>query len=288
MAPTTSTSATTTTTDADITIAPVCPTCWTVGDDGNCQPDQDKIHVTCAPSGIIVQVDRCISPDTSSAFLNDDQCEATIGDEFITVSFGLDQCGTKMEFSETLLDFNNEIFLRTGNGVIMMNEVSIDVSCSYQTNYVVEIATNVIAEDQSVDLDEHDGEFQFGIMHGEEDTGPFNVGDVMTFDVAPKSAIPKDLSFTVTECTVEDNQSGLSYSIVQNSCPNTLVNMAFDQFSSNDGIEMTYTAFQFVQLANQETQQTLKCSVHVCADNDSNSICHNPPSQDTCQDEIFQ
>ena len=53
---------------------------------------------------------------------------------------------------------------RTGNGVIMMNEVSIDVSCSYQTNYVVEIATNVIAEDQSVDLDEHDGEFQFGIM----------------------------------------------------------------------------------------------------------------------------
>ena len=55
-------------------------------------------------------------------------------------------------------------FLRTGNGVIMMNEVSIDVSCSYQTNYVVEIATNVIAEDQSVDLDEHDGEFQFGIM----------------------------------------------------------------------------------------------------------------------------
>lgn len=46
----------------------------------------------------------------------------------------------------------------------MMNEVSIDVSCSYQTNYVVEIATNVIAEDQSVDLDEHDGEFQFGIM----------------------------------------------------------------------------------------------------------------------------
>ena len=54
--------------------------------------------------------------------------------------------------------------LRTGNGVIMMNEVSIDVSCSYQTNYVVEIATNVIADDQSVDLDEHDGEFQFGIM----------------------------------------------------------------------------------------------------------------------------
>ena len=48
--------------------------------------------------------------------------------------------------------------------MIMMNEVSIDVSCSYQTNYVVEIATNVIAEDQSVDLDEHDGEFQFGIM----------------------------------------------------------------------------------------------------------------------------
>ena len=46
----------------------------------------------------------------------------------------------------------------------MMNEFSIDVSCSYQTNYVVEIATNVIAEDQSVDLDEHDGEFQFGIM----------------------------------------------------------------------------------------------------------------------------
>ena len=55
-------------------------------------------------------------------------------------------------------------FFRTGNGVIMMNEFSIDVSCSYQTNYVVEIATNVIAEDQSVDLDEHDGEFQFGIM----------------------------------------------------------------------------------------------------------------------------
>ena len=53
-----------------------------------------------------------LSPETSSAFLNDDQCEATIGDEFITVSFGLDQCGTKMEFSETLLDFNNEIFLR--------------------------------------------------------------------------------------------------------------------------------------------------------------------------------
>ena len=46
----------------------------------------------------------------------------------------------------------------------MMNEVSIDVSCSYQTNYVVEIATNVLAEDQSVDLDEHDGEFKFGIM----------------------------------------------------------------------------------------------------------------------------
>ena len=58
----------------------------------------------------------------------------------------------------------NDEFFRTGNGVIMMNEVSIDVSCSYQTNYVVEIATNVIAEDQSVDLDEHDGEFQFGIM----------------------------------------------------------------------------------------------------------------------------
>ena len=60
--------------------------------------------------------------------------------------------------------FGIRTFFRTGNGVIMMNEVSIDVSCSYQTNYVVEIATNVIAEDQSVDLDEHDGEFQFGIM----------------------------------------------------------------------------------------------------------------------------
>ena len=83
----------------------------------------------------------------------------------------------------------------------------------------------------------------------------------MTFDVAPKSAMPKDLSFTVTECTVQDNQSGLSYPIVQNSCPNKLVNMAFNQFSSNEAIEMTYTAFQFVKLANQETQQTLKCSV---------------------------
>ena len=83
----------------------------------------------------------------------------------------------------------------------------------------------------------------------------------MTFDVAPKNAMPKDLSLTVTECTVQDNQSGLSYPIVQNSCPNNLVNMAFNQFSSNEAIEMTYTAFQFVKLANQETQQTLKCSV---------------------------
>ena len=83
----------------------------------------------------------------------------------------------------------------------------------------------------------------------------------MPFDIAPKSAIPKDLSFTVTDCTVEDHQSGLSYPIVQNSCPNSLVNMYFVQFSSNERIEMAYTAFQFVQLANQETQQILKCSV---------------------------
>merc|ERR1711990_225285 len=142
--------------------------------------------------------------------------------------------------------------------------------------------------DKSVDLDEHDGEFKFGIMHGAEDKGPFNVGDKMTFDVAPESQIPKDLSFTVTGCTVEDNESDLTYPIVQNSCPNNLVNMMFDKFASKDSIEMTYTAFQFVKLANQETSQTLKCSVHVCADNDSNSICHNPPSQETCQDEEFQ
>jgi len=83
----------------------------------------------------------------------------------------------------------------------------------------------------------------------------------MPFDIAPKSTIPKDLSFTVTDCTVEDHQSGLSYPIVQNSCPNSLVNMYFVQFSSNERIEMAYTAFQFVQLANQETQQILKCTV---------------------------
>lgn len=63
MAPTTSTSPIASTTDAEVTIAPVCPSCWTVGDDGNCQPDQDKIHVTCAPSGIIVQVDKCVRPE---------------------------------------------------------------------------------------------------------------------------------------------------------------------------------------------------------------------------------
>ena len=68
MAPTTSTSPVASTTDAEVTIAPVCPSCWTVGDDGNCQPDQDKIHVTCAPSGIIVQVDKCVR--TEFALIN--------------------------------------------------------------------------------------------------------------------------------------------------------------------------------------------------------------------------
>ena len=172
-----------------------CPPCWILGADGlKCVVEESKIELTCTDDGFDIKIDQCLFIGDTNDVVNiglfadgdntNTDChtrDVTDGIHYITGS--LDSCGTAASQGDGSLVFSNVLAVTSrefSGGIQLNNDVTIPVSCSYNTEYNTEdhsigVSPGVIA---TQDVTNHAGAFEFDL--------------VMTMDSTLAVAIPDD------------------------------------------------------------------------------------------------
>ena len=172
-----------------------CPPCWVLGSDGlQCVVEDSKIELTCTDEGFDINIDECL-------FIGDTSDVVTIGlladgdktntdchtrnttDGIHHITGSLDNCGTQASQGDGALVFSNVLAVTSrevANGIQLNNDVTIPVSCSYETEYntddtAIGVSPGAVTNQ---DVTNHAGAFEFDL--------------VMTLDSTLSVAIPED------------------------------------------------------------------------------------------------
>jgi len=258
-----------------------CPPCWQLQDDGlTCKPEGSLITTTCAPDGMTVEVDECVYKGNSAdevvvGFEDSDDCKASFANGTFTISTALDACGatSSMDDQDDILFVNKlKVLDRSSpHGILMMTDVDIDVSCAFETTADVSTSTD-IEKTQSVGGATNVGALSFVANY--YTTSDFNetvsadyvvnLGDDVFLGIEP--ATPNSLySYHVEECTVSDD-TGNSFKILDNSCPNTFVVTAEPTSFNNAGTDLwgfTYRSFKFAGVTDESVTVSVSCNVRI-------------------------
>ena len=84
-----------------------CPSCWELGLDGRtCQPEKDRIQLSCAADHMAIAVDECLyNYDTMTLGLNDESCVAEKDGSMYKINANLDKCGNTVQTVDDELIF---------------------------------------------------------------------------------------------------------------------------------------------------------------------------------------
>ena len=87
-----------------------CPSCWELGLDGRtCQPENDRIQLSCAADHMAIAVDECLyNYDTMTLGLNEESCIAEKDGSMYKINANLDACGN------TVQTVGDELIFRLG------------------------------------------------------------------------------------------------------------------------------------------------------------------------------
>lgn len=244
-----------------------------------CEPDVDKITTTCAADGLTIMVDQCVyngdnvlNDVLTVGYENTDECLGTWEDGMFTITTGLDACGASAEMSDDKIVFNNQlqVFDRTNaDGIVLMANVNIDVSCSYDTSVSV-TTDNTVEESNTSGGTTGTGALSF--IANYYMTDEFNMvvdadfvvslGDSVHLGVKP--ATENELfSYYLESCVASDGADN-SYPIIEDSVTNDIIVTSTTGVSApgNGIFGVTYQSFKFVGASDaDEVEVMVTCRV---------------------------
>lgn len=200
----------------------------------------------------------------------------------------LDDCDTALAFID-----NNAIFKQTvygyaiagDTGIFLGRPVELDYTCTYQTEYNTDGDSIIVANVEATTNRYGSGQFEFDVDFYTDATFAtksthhdiITVGEQVYFSVSSVN-LPASVSFSVTDCTITNTQTEMSYYIIEHFCPDRYTNTHF--MSDNvqkQSLNMSYQAFKFTGV-DGESEEILSCRVIVCNDNDGDNSCTAQPS----------
>merc|ERR1712113_286027 len=184
---------------------------------------------------------------------------------------GLDGCSTAMTFDGDKIHFSNKLigdFDQSSSIISTYNRYQIDFLCEYPSTYddinadtevhslLVSGPTNSTG-DLSFTLDTYT-DASFTTL---DNSGSIQVGSTLHFGIAISQPIA-NVVYTVTDCTVKNDDLSLEYNIMTDRCPNSRVH--FNIYDNFDAAltSFSYTVFEFK--ANPGGILHLSCNIVVC------------------------
>jgi hypothetical protein len=108
-----------------------------------------------------------------------------------------------------------------------------------------------------------------------DDSGVVRVGTTLNFAIEISQEIT-NVEFTVTDCTVKNSDTTLSYDIMTTGCPNNRVNFKIYDNQDSASTMFSYTVFEFKN--DNAATLHLSCNIIVCDASDATSTCASTPS----------
>lgn len=257
-----------------------CPSCWTLGLDGRtCEPENDKIKLSCAADHMTITVDECLyNDDIMTLGLNDETCIAEKDGSMYKINTDLDECGNTVQTVGDELIFSNKLTVLnrvSSNGLVFASDFNLPFHCSFPT--IVEdltSSTSVHNAEQVAEGLDGQGQFEFNLKYFTDssftdfstDQDIKVVGESIFFKVEPSHSLLKGLLFMPTTCTVTSGE--YSFAILDDQCPSSLV--SGNNFGSQlitDSYKFAYRAFTF---NTEDTSMIMNtsCTIKVCLEND--------------------
>merc|ERR1712156_1223859 len=294
--------------DVDVTPEPAieCQDYWVPAEDNqSCVPEPEMVKTTCGGNTMTVQFDAKVlrdGQDIDAAYFGDDKeddkCKPALGPDGWEITFGLDDCGTALEYDEEAetLNYNAQMVIPgKEQGFIFFDEQMTWVfTCSYSTQYEVtdEITMATTASKYNfagagsfeIDL----SFYQSDLFENKAEDEPFMIGKPVNFGISFNGGVPlNNLVFVPGNCEVINLENEEEFFQVWNSgnqdelsgmCAPGAMNPVNFEILQNPSDEkafygMQYRGFAFGSVAGSEGQQQLKCLVNVCHVDICTSAC---------------
>jgi len=283
-----------------------CPACWSMKTDGKtCLPQNDLTEITCSASGMRLELHQCVLPGVSEPTLLDSDCEADlVGDTFVFETT-LDGCDTAFVVDNDVVTFSNYLLAASGvtGGIVTSKPVQLEWSCDFALNANVNLTTTNGGLFGDIDIASAPVEVSFGIYEDQPVYGAFrytlafyednsytttknmdsnivSVGD--TIYAAVNVDIPvAGLEFTIEECVIEDPVVGMSLTMIDAQCGEAIIDTTINSYSDSEMITFSFMGFLFPSGSrnwSSNSHMQLSCSIYVCDDSDSDSICSVDPN----------
>merc|ERR1712113_266143 len=272
-----------------------CPPCWTLKSDGlGCQPEADKVTLSCGNTTMGLKVDKCVldgyaaaeayagSDDTVAAC----KMQAVDNGDFFQVSSNLNDCGTAVDFSnESKLDYTNKLTIPAEvleGGIILNAPLEWEYTCSYKTEYELEANMEMKSEIIQGSFKVEDAEFNFDFgfyssinLQTKLDSPVFRVGNQINFAATMNNGeVLNKIHYVMTDCKVK-NENGQAYTIWDSSdtdkCTGSPIAFTAIDPAPTGMAGFSYNGFQF--LNNPPDAQTLVCDIRVCHEDNTSSAC---------------
>merc|ERR1712113_309238 len=272
-----------------------CPPCWTLKSDGlGCQPEADKVTLSCASTSMGLKVDKCVLDGYAAgdAYAGSDgnvaacKMQAVDNGDFYQVSSNLNDCGTAVDFSDaSKLDYTNKLTIPAEvleGGITLNAPIEWEYTCSYKTEYEVEANMDTKLEIHQSSFKVEDAEFNFDFgFYSSTDlttklTNPiFRVGNQINFAATMNNGeVLNKIHYVITDCKVK-NENGQAFTIWDSSdtdkCTESPIAFTAIDQAPTGMAGFSYNGFQF--LNNPPDTQSLVCDIRVCHEDNKSSAC---------------
>ena len=275
-----------------------CPPCWTLGADGKtCQFESGKAQVTCSATGAEIKIAKCAIPGVESNALGFDDMpcvgvEDSENTDFWKISTGFSECESTISFADEKLTLSNTLMIGkpTVGGRVVGRQYNIDFTCNFNNVATASSsinAVNTMSNEVTFDLESAqptDLSFAFDLAFYESNAfvtaadlinGAVQPGSPLFGQVAPAASLPAAFEFSVTKCTVEDQE--ISGAVEDRSldildvCPAEATSFGFESAQyGTTSVKFTFDSFTFPTSADNAVLD-VNCEVNVCESVRNNS-----------------
>ncbi|CAG5080182.1 Oidioi.mRNA.OKI2018_I69.PAR.g9498.t1.cds [Oikopleura dioica] len=282
-----------------------CPDCWSMKEDGKtCLPQSDLAEITCSPTGMSLSLHQCVLPGVSAPTLLDTDCTATLADDTFTLDTTLDGCDTAFILDDDVVTFTNYLLAPGGvtGGIMTSKPVQLEFSCDFAVGANVNLTTTGNGLFGNTSLASAPIEVTFGVGDEQPAFGAFSytlafyedesfdtlmdmenkivsVGDTIYAAVSVDVPVA-GLEFTIEECVIEDPAAGMSLTMIDAQCGEPIIETSIGSYSDSEMITFSFMSFLFPSKSrnwSEQSQMQLSCSIYVCDEHDSGSLCSVDP-----------
>merc|ERR1712110_627846 len=167
-----------------------------------------------------ITIDSCLfDHETYAMHLFDQECRG---------SGSMDECDTALAFIDVNAIFKQTVYgyaIAGDSGIFLGRPVELDYTCTYQTEYNTDGDDIIVSNVEATTNRYSTGSFEFEVdfyTDASFETKSTNddvitVGEQVFFAVTSVN-LPSSVSYSVTDCTVTNTATDLSYYIIENFC----------------------------------------------------------------------